>query len=289
MEWYYMQNGERKGPVGGEAIKALLGDGTLSKDSLVQNENMGQTWAKISVIPALAGSQLSPLDSRAEQGPPPKPQERVGLVTLAVQWCRARKRLAMAGAAIAGLLIVGIVFLARSRMARWGSRPDATLGILANLESRLVGKYEMEKETLYEFTALRQSAAQMYRYSKPKRGVSQHVSGAGGVVVLASENGMVDAMLASFPTPGTHSGAKADPSLMGSFMNEIWVEQGGTKERVFKPRDEALSQEVQETCGLTDLPSDGGYAVIENGRRRGFWIEFGADHDDTIVYLETKR
>jgi ABC-type phosphate/phosphonate transport system substrate-binding protein len=49
MDWYYVEKGEKKGPVEAETLKALRSSGSLPNDTLVWNQSMGNQWVKISV------------------------------------------------------------------------------------------------------------------------------------------------------------------------------------------------------------------------------------------------
>lgn len=65
MEWYYIQNSERVGPVTEEAISQLLAAGTIDKSCRVWNRNLPD-WQPISA------SSLAPLLAESS-GPPPVP------------------------------------------------------------------------------------------------------------------------------------------------------------------------------------------------------------------------
>jgi hypothetical protein len=65
MDWYYVINGTRQGPVSKDALKGLLVGATLTPDDLVWTPSMGENWKKISDVPELA----------AQPSPPPSPGE----------------------------------------------------------------------------------------------------------------------------------------------------------------------------------------------------------------------
>jgi hypothetical protein len=270
-----------------EEIQALLGDGTLSKDALVWNASMGQTWAKISDVPALAGPQTAPEDPKAKQEFLRKMEERKAL---AARQRRANIRYAVIAAAVAVLLVFGVVAFVRSKPLRqWGISPKTPLGTLVKLEARLIGEYQMEKEPLSECADLRPSAARMFRYSKPKCPRGEHVGGGGQITLVVGDNGSVDAILSSFASPGQRGYLIMDRSLVSIFMNELWRAHGGAGDRKFQSRDAAVPAAIREVCGLVNMPDDGSYAVIEKPGMRCLWIECGPDTVSTIVYMEAKH
>jgi hypothetical protein len=57
-KWYYVQDGERQGPVGEEGIASLIKDGTLASDSYVWKKGM-KDWAHLGDVADLA-SLLQP-------------------------------------------------------------------------------------------------------------------------------------------------------------------------------------------------------------------------------------
>lgn len=60
MQWYYVINGQRQGPVGDDEIRNLLAAGTLKKTDLVWNESLGQEWKPAGQVPELAGTETQP-------------------------------------------------------------------------------------------------------------------------------------------------------------------------------------------------------------------------------------
>lgn len=56
MQWYYVTNGQRQGPVGDEEIRQLATNGTIQTSDLVWNEGMGQEWKAAGQVPELSGS-----------------------------------------------------------------------------------------------------------------------------------------------------------------------------------------------------------------------------------------
>jgi hypothetical protein len=287
MDWYYTRNGERTGPVERETIKALLGDGTLSKDALVWNAGMGQAWAKISDVPALAGPQTAPDDPKAKQEFLQKMEERKALVA---RQRRANIRYALIAVAVAVLLVFGVVAFVRSKPLRqWGISPKTPLGTLAKLETRMIGEYQMEKESLSECADLRLSATRMFRYSKPKCPLGEYVGDGGQITLRVGDNGSVDALFSTFASPGQRGYLIMNRSLASIFMNELWRAHSGAAERKYQPRDAAVPAAIREVCGLVNMPDDGSYAVIEKPGMRCLWIEHGPDTVSTIVYMEAKR
>jgi uncharacterized membrane protein len=67
MQWYYVTNGQRQGPVGDEHIHQLVANGSIQPSDLVWNEGMGQEWKAAGQVPELAGSFTGTLQ------PPPAP------------------------------------------------------------------------------------------------------------------------------------------------------------------------------------------------------------------------
>ncbi len=60
MEWYYILDGERFGPVREDELRAMIADGRLEPDSLVWNESMGEDWAEVNSVPKLAAPSPQP-------------------------------------------------------------------------------------------------------------------------------------------------------------------------------------------------------------------------------------
>ncbi len=56
MNWYYVRNGERQGPVEEEALRRLLATGGIKADDLVWNETLGDEWKAASAVPGLLGA-----------------------------------------------------------------------------------------------------------------------------------------------------------------------------------------------------------------------------------------
>jgi hypothetical protein len=61
--WYYEVDGKQCGPRGMSAIKALLAEGTLTPESHVRNESMGDFWVKVSDVPELSQPEPDPAES----------------------------------------------------------------------------------------------------------------------------------------------------------------------------------------------------------------------------------
>ncbi|OGV61041.1 MAG: hypothetical protein A2283_22615 [Lentisphaerae bacterium RIFOXYA12_FULL_48_11] len=285
MDWFYSQNGERKGPVELEAIKALVAAGTLSKNNLVWNQNMGSTWTKIGDVPVLAGPQAVHDDPMVKQEFQRKLEERNQLLA---QQRRAAVRGYVVAAAVAVLLIAGVTLFIKTAPRRaWGLSSSCPIGTLAKLESRLVTMYQMEKEQIPECVEITKTAVQKFRYSNPKCERGAHVSARGTITVLADGEGRIQAILGAFPSPGQHGYTLVDRSLVSVFMNELWEAHGGTEERIFQVRENVLSS-LGNSCGLAGIPNDGVCAVIEKARMRSIWIEFGPNTVNTMVYFETK-
>ena len=67
--WYYAVNGERKGPVEEEELRALLSAGTVTGDALVWTAGMAQ-WLPARACPALAGQLTLPVAAHNEHADP---------------------------------------------------------------------------------------------------------------------------------------------------------------------------------------------------------------------------
>jgi hypothetical protein len=74
MQWYYIRDGERQGPVSDEEITRLVQDGTIRPTSLVWNETLGSGWIEAARAPGLLGARPPPLPPDATpSGPAPAP------------------------------------------------------------------------------------------------------------------------------------------------------------------------------------------------------------------------
>lgn len=285
MDWYYSQNRERKGPVELEALKELVANGTLSKNSLVWNQSMGEKWSRVGDIPVLAGPQTVHDDPMASQEFQRKLEERNRLVE---QQRRKTLLASVSTAVVAVLLIAGVVMFIKSKPQReLGVSSSCPVGNLTRLETKLVGVYKMEKEKIQECAEVKKPAAQMFRYSNPKCDRGEHVSARGTITLLADNDGRVQAILGAFPSPGQHGYTLVDRSIVSVFMNELWSAHGGPEEKRFQTRADVLSS-VGNSCGLANIPDDGVCAVIDKTRMRCIWTEFSPNTVNTMVYLEAK-
>ena len=52
MQWYYVENGQQRGPVDEDALSALIRDGQVKPDDYIWNATMGQQWARVKTVPA---------------------------------------------------------------------------------------------------------------------------------------------------------------------------------------------------------------------------------------------
>lgn len=285
MDWYYSQNSEKKGPVELEALKALMADGTLSKNNLVWNESMGTAWARIADVPVLAGPQPVLDDPKVKAEFQRKLEERNQLLA---QERRTKLRNRVVAITVVVLLAAGSVLFVKSKaMREWGLSSAGPVGTLARLEARLIDVYKMDKEQITECAEITRTAVQKLRYSNPKGERGDNVSARGSITVLADNEGHIQAMLAVFPSPGQHGYTLVNRSIISIFMNELWSAHGGPEEKVFKDRPSVLSS-VGNSCGLTSIPEDGVCAVIEKSRMRCIWTEFGPNTVNTMVYFEMK-
>lgn len=53
MQWWYVKDGQRLGPVDESELKAMAASGSLKSDDLVWNSSMGQTWKKAGEVPGI--------------------------------------------------------------------------------------------------------------------------------------------------------------------------------------------------------------------------------------------
>ncbi len=63
MEWYYVMHNEQVGPIGTEAVKSLLMQGTLTTEDYVWNEKLGADWVPIDEITEFSGSKNDPVNN----------------------------------------------------------------------------------------------------------------------------------------------------------------------------------------------------------------------------------
>ena len=71
MEWYYVENGERKGPVPDEELLRLARERVLTPDDLVWHAELGEQWQKASVVPGLFDAE----PPETAEPPPPLPAQ----------------------------------------------------------------------------------------------------------------------------------------------------------------------------------------------------------------------
>lgn len=72
MQWWYVKDGQRKGPVEEDVLKAMLREGSLSRDDLAWNASMGNDWRKLGDIEGLAYDDAgTPEVTAAAAGPGP--------------------------------------------------------------------------------------------------------------------------------------------------------------------------------------------------------------------------
>ena len=70
MQWWYVKDGQRLGPVEESELKAMAEGGSLGPDDLVWNSSMGQTWKKASEVPGVFEAKSEPQSDAAEGGEP---------------------------------------------------------------------------------------------------------------------------------------------------------------------------------------------------------------------------
>ena len=65
MQWWYVKDGERHGPVEEAELKAMAADGRLGRGDLVWNSTMGQEWKKAGDVPDVFPAQQPAADAAA--------------------------------------------------------------------------------------------------------------------------------------------------------------------------------------------------------------------------------
>lgn len=68
MQWWYVKDGQRLGPVEESELKVMAESGSLGPDDLVWNSSMGQTWKKASEVPGVFEIKSEPQSDAAEGG-----------------------------------------------------------------------------------------------------------------------------------------------------------------------------------------------------------------------------
>ncbi len=58
MDWYYVENGESRGPVSADELARLIRAGQLQADSLVWTADFGETWKRVCDVPAFQGLRM---------------------------------------------------------------------------------------------------------------------------------------------------------------------------------------------------------------------------------------
>jgi uncharacterized membrane protein len=96
MQWYYVTNGQRQGPVGDEDIRQGIANGTIQASDLVWNEGMGQEWKAAGQV-----SELAEFFKGAVQ-PPPTPALEPAFPVTPGSLTPNRELMAQARACLAG-------------------------------------------------------------------------------------------------------------------------------------------------------------------------------------------
>ncbi len=77
MEWWYVKNGERQGPVEESELKAMAGDGRLDRGDLIWNSTMGQDWKKAGEVPGIfAGKPAASASDKAQEATPSQDKQQ---------------------------------------------------------------------------------------------------------------------------------------------------------------------------------------------------------------------
>jgi len=282
MNWYFMQGGERKGPVNLEGLRELLQDGEIDKSTMVWNKGMGDTWTKIADVPTLAGPQESADDPAVKEDFRRKMEERNA--ALAAQKRAALKRNLIVGVAAIVLIALGVAFVKGAPKREWGASSSNPVCSLKKLEDKLLGEYQMDKETLERCENLGRPSSKIYQFSGAKKTPGDHVSGKGTITVTVDDGYNVKALVGTFPSPGMRGPTLNNRSVVSLTMNSLWLAHGGKEEKALSVKNEILPQ-LKET-GFAAIPDDAVCEIIEAGGMRGVWAEHGPNTRWSIVYFE---
>lgn len=285
MNWYFMKGGERKGPVNLDGLKDLLEEGEIDQATLIWNKGMGDEWAKVSDVPALAGPTVDPDDEAAKEAFRQKMAERERLLSEQRKASLQRNGLILV---VVIALIVGISIFVRGKDKRsWGVSSSAPIGTLAKLEDRLVGEYKMSKVSVERSPLFGKDGMEWFVYSEPKCERGGHITALGSVTVAVDGAGALSTILAAFPSPGLHGPTLMDRSIVSIFTEELWAVYGGTEKREFESRDKTIAK-IGSQSGFMNMPPDAACSVIEEEGMRGVWAVFGPYTASTIVCFEAK-
>jgi len=120
--WYYILDGQRRGPVEAEEIARLAADGTLGPADLVWNPSLGSDWVPLSRVPGLAAGP-SPAEERLPSPAPSPggfgstPNDR--LMQKAQWFLRGNWLTAVGAALLYGLVRNGISFVSEIGSNEW--------------------------------------------------------------------------------------------------------------------------------------------------------------------------
>lgn len=86
MQWFYIRNGQRLGPVEQSELLRLAREGGLAAEDLVWNSHFGQQWAPASTVPDLFDSAGAPLAPRPRGTTPNRELMRRARESLRGRW-----------------------------------------------------------------------------------------------------------------------------------------------------------------------------------------------------------
>lgn len=284
MNWYFMQSGERKGPVNLEGLRELLQDGEIDKSTMVWNKGMGEEWAKVADVPALAGPQEIVDDPEVKEDFKRKMEERNAAV--AAQKKAALRRSIIIGVAAVVIVVLLVGFVKSAPKREWGVSGSDPVCSVHKLEKKLLDKYQMEKKVIETFAYISKPAAQIYQYSGAKNAPGKHVSGKGTITVAVDKDNSIKAIVATFPSPGSHGPVLNNRSVVSIEMNSLWLAHGGNEEKALLMKHEILPR--YSDAGLANVPSDAVCEVIESEKMRGIWTEHGPNTRYSLVYFESR-
>ena len=129
MQWFYIENGQRVGPVEEADFLQLIRSGKLAPGDLVWNADMGSEWHPAGSVPGLFDSPVVPVPGGRGGRTP-----TAGLTGLARQSLSGRW-----GAAVGAALLLGILTNAFGVASEFGSPAwKATTAILSTVVSLLI-------------------------------------------------------------------------------------------------------------------------------------------------------
>lgn len=284
MDWYYMKNGERVGPVQAENIRTQIQEGNLGPADLVWNSGMGEKWSPLKDVyifavnfqkdtPGSSQNFAKKLEERRQQEARDK---ATGSIKMAVG-------MLLLAAAIAG----GIVWSKGKEARHRGITADFPLGKSATFDSFLLTTYKMDKgapsRSDYAPAAVDLTGQ---RYAKPKAGGGEHVSDQ-GFITLYSKGDTIRQIYAEFPTAGQRGPLWINKSQTSIQMEALWQLMGAPTKRNMRFIKEAPAG-LAEKYGLTRMPHAGTYDTFDGPTVSGIWVEYSDYCAESLVLLTVK-